>query len=340
MVGALVVERGEIVAEGYHRAWGKPHAEIEALASLGRDPGADAFMFVSLEPCSTHGQTPPCTSAILKSGIKKVFVACTDPNPSHSGKGLELLRGSGLEVELAPDSLREEATRMNFIFNHNMRFGVPLIALKLAQTANGMVAERSGYPSEITSAEARADVMRWRRLFPAICTGSGTVLADDPSLTARLPDETWCPLRIIADSSLSTLRNEVGPRKVHVDEFSHRTVLITTAGGMRRKDRVERAKGFGLRLIEAEESENGGIEPSSFRCVLSELNIDALYCEGGPTLARSLLDADQVDYLFDYRSPKLFEGENALPGPGLDEYRILEPIEKKLGEDSLIHGFL
>ena len=115
------------MAEGYHRACGEPHAEIEAFASLGREPGTDAAMFVSLEPCSTHGKTPPCTSAILKSGIKKVFVACADPNPSHSGTGLELLRGSGLEVELAPDALREKATRLNFIFNHNIAQALRLL---------------------------------------------------------------------------------------------------------------------------------------------------------------------------------------------------------------------
>ena len=340
MVGALIVERGEVVAEGYHRACGEPHAEIEAFASLGREPGTDAAMFVSLEPCSTHGKTPPCTSAILKSGIKKVFVACADPNPSHSGIGLELMRGSGLEVELAPDALREKATRLNFIFNHNMRSGAPLIALKLAESANGMVAERPGYPSEVTGAEARADVMRWRRLFPAICAGSGTVLADDPSLTVRLPDETWCPVRIVVDSALSTLRDEVVSRKVYVDEFSDRTVILTTAKGTKHEERVARAKGCGVRLIEAEESGDGRVDLSSLRSVLSELKLHALYCEGGPTLARSLLESGQVDYLFNYRSPKIFEGEEALPGPGLAEYGVLEPLEEQFGEDRLTHGFL
>ena len=213
MVGALVVERGEVVAEGYHHACGEPHAEIEALASLGRKPDPDAAMFVSLEPCSTHGKTPPCTGAILESGIKKVFVACADPNPNHSGTGLDLLRNSGLEVELGDERVQAQAERLNFIFNHNMKTGSPLIALKLAESANGMVAECMGQPSLVTGKEAREDVMLWRRLFPSICVGSGTVLADDPSLTARLPDKTWCPFRILVDSSLSTLGDEVAPAK-------------------------------------------------------------------------------------------------------------------------------
>jgi diaminohydroxyphosphoribosylaminopyrimidine deaminase/5-amino-6-(5-phosphoribosylamino)uracil reductase len=339
MVGALVVEGGEIVAEGYHQACGGPHAEIETLAALGRASGPDAVMFVSLEPCSTHGKTPPCTEAILHSGIKKVFVACADPNPKHAGRGIELLRHAGVEVELAPDSIREQAERLNFIFNHNMRTGGPLIALKLAESANGMVAEQAGRSSRVTEDEARADVMRWRRLFPAICVGSGTVLADDPSLTSRLPDETWCPVRILVDSSLSTLRNEVAPRKVYVDEFSGRTVVLTTVQGMANKERVDRAKEFAIRLIEIGETQEGGIDPAGLRAVLAELGLNALYCEGGPTFARALLESGQVDYLFRYRSPKLFEDVDALPGPGLDGYPVREPIEEEFGEDRLIHGF-
>jgi len=340
MVGALIVERGEVVAEGYHHACGEPHAEIEALASLGRKPDPDAAMFVSLEPCSTQGKTPPCTGAILESGIKKVFVATTDPNPEHAGRGLDLLRNAGVEVELADEPIQARAERLNFIFNHNMRTGDPLIALKLAETANGMVAERSGQPSSVTGKEARRDVMRWRRLFPAICVGSGTALADDPSLTSRLPNETWCPVRILVDSSLSTLAEGVSTRKIHVDEFSDRTVVLTTAKGTGNAERLGRAKEIGVRLIEVEESKSGGVDPSCLRSVLSELNLHAVYCEGGPTLARALLESGQIDYLFRYRSPKLFEGGDALPGPGLDGYPVREPIEEMLGEDRLTHGFL
>jgi diaminohydroxyphosphoribosylaminopyrimidine deaminase / 5-amino-6-(5-phosphoribosylamino)uracil reductase len=340
MVGAFVVERGEVVAEGYHHACGEPHAEIEALTSLGRKPDPSASMFISLEPCSTHGKTPPCTGAILESGINKVFVAATDPNPKHAGRGLGLLRNAGVVVELADEPIQVRAERLNFIFNHNMRTGDPLIALKLAESANGMVAERSGQPSSVTGKEARADVMQWRRLFPSICVGSGTVLSDDPSLTSRLPDNTWCPVRILVDSSLSTLAEGVSLRKVYVDEFSDRTVVLTTAKGTENAERVTRAKEIGVRLIEVEESKSGGVAPSCLRAVLADLSLNSVYCEGGPTFARSLLGSGQVDYLFHYRSPKLFEGEDTLPGPGLDEYPIREPIEEEFDEDSLVHGFL
>ena len=340
MVGALIVEGGEIVAEGYHHACGEPHAEIEAFSSLGRRPDPSASMFISLEPCSTQGKTPPCTEAIQNSGIKQVFVACSDPNPVHAGRGLDLLRNAGLKVELADEPIRIQAERLNFIFNHNIKTGRPLIALKFAESANGMVAERMGRPSSVTGKEARADMMHWRRLFPAICVGSGTVLADDPSLTSRLPENTWCPVRLLVDSSLSTLAEGVSPRKVYVDQFSERSIVLTTARGMQDSGRVKKAKEHGVRLIEVEESASGGVEPYCLHKVLSELSLHAVYCEGGPTFARSLLGSGQADYLFHYRSPKLFEGEDALPGPGLDNYPVREPIEEELGEDSLVHGFL
>ena len=130
---------------------------------------------------------PPCTDAILHSGIQTVYVAGLDPNPRHAGNGIEILREKGLNVELASPDIQERAGRLNFIFNHNMQTGRPMIALKLAESANGKLADEAGRPSRVTESEARADMMHWRRLFPAICVGSGTVLADNPSLTARLP---------------------------------------------------------------------------------------------------------------------------------------------------------
>jgi diaminohydroxyphosphoribosylaminopyrimidine deaminase / 5-amino-6-(5-phosphoribosylamino)uracil reductase len=340
MVGALIVERGEIVAEGYHQACGEPHAEIEAFSSLGRKPDPSASMFISLEPCSTQGKTPPCTEAIQNSGIKKVFVACSDPNPAHAGRGLDLLRDAGLKVELADEPIRIQAERLNFIFNHRMKTDRPLIALKLAESANGMVAERAGYPSCVTGEKARGDVMRWRRLFPSICVGSGTALADNPSLTSRLPDETWCPIRMVVDSNLSTFGDKVGPLKLYRDEFFDRTVVLTTAVGMEDSSRVVRAKERGIRLLEVEESSSGGIDPTSLRTILQELGLDALYCEGGPSFARALLESAQIDYLFRYCSPQFFDEAQAVSGPGLDRYPVREPIEQSFGEDRLLHGFL
>ena len=187
MVGALIIEDGKIVAEGYHSQAGSPHAEVEAMKSLGRTPKDMASIFVSLEPCSTTGRTPPCVQGILNAGIKRVYIGATDPNPAHAGRGIDILRDAGVHVEMANEEFQTRATRLNLIFNHNITTGNALVAIKLAESANGMLAEVKGQPSRITAAEARTDMMNWRRLFPAICVGSGTVLADNPTLTARLP---------------------------------------------------------------------------------------------------------------------------------------------------------
>ena len=192
MVGAIIVESGEVVADGYHKRAGSAHAEVEAFSKLGRRPMYGASMYVSLEPCSTHGRTPPCVDAIVQSGIKNVFIACLDPNPEHAGKGIEIMKKAGLSVHLGSKEIQAQATRLNFIFTHNMLTGRPLIALKMAETQNGMIAEIRGMPSRITEDEARANMMNWRRFFPAICVGAGTVLSDNPSLTARLSNEIWC----------------------------------------------------------------------------------------------------------------------------------------------------
>ena len=340
MVGAMIVEAGEVVSEGHHKRAGAPHAEVAAISNLGRSPNIGASMFVSLEPCSTHGRTPPCVDAILKSGIKNVFIGCLDPNPEHAGRGIQILEKAGVSVHLGSKEIQAQATRLNFVFNHNMLKGRPLIALKMAETKNGMVAEIRGAPSRITEAEARANMMYWRRFFPSICVGAGTVLSDDPSLTARFSGETWCPLRIIVDSNLVTLGSLVPDRVVYTDEFADRTIILTTRTGLSQQDRLSRAKELGVRFVKVAEDETGRAKPDALRSALNQFKMNAVYCEGGPTLARSLLNTGNVDYLFKYRSPKVFDHAQALSGPGFDDFSIKEPIEESLGEDHLTHGFL
>ena len=340
MVGALIVEDEKIVAEGHHQKAGSPHAEVEAIKSLGRTPKKNASIFVSLEPCSTTGRTPPCVQAIIKSGIKQVFVGTTDPNPLHAGRGIEMLRESGIQVEMATSEFQSEATRLNFIFNHNITTGHPLISLKLAESSNGMLTEVRGQPSRVTEEQARLNMMTWRRLFPAIALGSGTVLADNPSLTSRLPQKTFCPVRIVFDAKLSTFGDTVSPRDLYTDEFSSKTKVITTSTGLNNKDLVSRANDLGIHLIQAKKDGDGRIDLSDLREFLKEHDLNALYCEGGAKIAESLLNHNLVDYLFRYQSTKLFEGPNALAGPDLDHFEIKDLITQKLGEDILTHGFL
>ena len=340
MVGALIVENGQIVAEGYHQQAGSPHAEVEAIRALGRLPQDGASMFVSLEPCSTTGRTPPCVEGILNAGIRRVYIGAMDPNPAHAGRGIDILRDAGVHVEMADEEFQTRATRLNFIFNHNITTGNALVALKLAESANGMLAEVKGQPSRITENEARTDMMNWRRLFPAICVGSGTVLADNPTLTARLPEETFCPVRLVLDASLSTLEESVLPRNLYTDEYSAQTKVLTTALGIKNEAAIKKADELGIVLIEVGHDENGRIQLAELSRVLKQLNLNAVYCEGGAGVAQSLFGEDLVDYLFRYQSPKLFSGPDALPGPDLDTLNLREPITAKLGEDRLTHGFL
>ena len=340
MVGALIVEDGQIVAEGYHQQAGSPHAEVEAIRALGRLPQDGASMFVSLEPCSTTGRTPPCVEGILNAGIKRVYIGAMDPNPAHAGRGIDILRDAGVQVEMADEEFQSRASHLNFIFNHNITTGNALVALKLAESANGMLAEVKGQPSRITEDEARTDMMNWRRLFPAICVGSGTVLADNPTLTARLPEETFCPVRLVLDASLSTLEESVLPRNLYTDEYSAQTKVLTTVLGIKNESAVKKADEWGVSLIEVGQDENGRIQLAELSRVLKQLSLNAVYCEGGGSVAQSLLGGDLVDYLFRYQSPKLFSGPDALPGPDLDTLNLRQPISAKLGEDRLTHGFL
>ncbi|MGB0344699.1 MAG: bifunctional diaminohydroxyphosphoribosylaminopyrimidine deaminase/5-amino-6-(5-phosphoribosylamino)uracil reductase RibD, partial [Coraliomargarita sp.] len=203
MVGAVIAEDGKIVAEGWHRAAGQPHAEIEALRSLGRKPSPQATLYITLEPCSTVGRTGACTEAIMESGLRNVVVGTMDPNPNHSGKGLVHLRNAGIQV--TEGVLADECKDLNLIFNHWITKQTPLLAAKIATTLDGKFSAANGHSKWVTGEDARANVMRWRRYFPAIAVSAATALADDPALTSRLPEDNWCPIRFIFDRDLQAL---------------------------------------------------------------------------------------------------------------------------------------
>jgi len=185
MVGALLVKRGKIIGRGWHRRAGMPHAEIEALrdAEKRRNSALGATLYVTLEPCCTHGRTPPCTEAIIAAGIKRVVVGATDPNPQHAGKGFKILKNAG--IELVHGVLADECTRLNEAFNHWIVNDTPLVTVKAAMTLDGKIATASGESKWITGDQARAHGMKLRQGSDAILVGVNTVLADNPSLTVR-----------------------------------------------------------------------------------------------------------------------------------------------------------
>ena len=340
MVGAVIVEAGRIAADGYHSKDGGPHAERAALAALGRAPKPGAILYVTLEPCSTKGRTGACTEAIIGSGIRRVVVGATDPNPEHSGRGFEILREAGIEVETGV--LEVECSDLNLIFNHAIAHRSPLLAAKSAMTLDGRIATRSGESQWITGEPARADVHRWRRLFPAIAAGAGTIARDNPRLTARSPDAPeWCTIRFVFDGRLRTVVDKNLPR-VYTDEFHERTIVVTTQhGGM---GYVRKLRELGVQVWVCE-SPTQRVGFADFRKRCAEAGITGVYFEGGPQILSLLIQERQLDYLFVYRAPLLLADSRSKPAfDGLRTeklaagLRLADIRNQVLGDDTLTRG--
>lgn len=305
MVGAVIVEQGGVVAEGFHARDGEPHAEIMALHNLERLPRPGATLYVTLEPCSTQGRTGACTSAIIAAGLQHVVVGATDPNPVHAGRGFEVLRAAGVEV--TEGVLVDDCVDLNLIFNHWITTQTPLLAAKAAVTLDGKIATRANDSEWITGEMARADVHHWRRLFPAIAVGAGTILSDNPSLTSRLGDEVWCPLRLVFDGLLRTVVEKKLP-KVYTDEHKHRTIVVTTPhGGL---GYMRKLQAMGVQVWNLP-SPTMRAPLADFRRKCAEAGITGVYFEGGAQIISELIQFRQLDYLFVYRAPVLLGDERA-----------------------------
>ena len=341
MVGALIVEEGRVAGEGSHAQDGGPHAERLALIALGHRPRAGATLYVTLEPCSTHGRTGACTDAIIASGIKRVVVGATDPNPEHGGKGLDILRTAGVEV--IAGVLEQECTDLNLIFNHWVTRGVPLIAAKAAVTLDGKIACRSGESKWITNDASREDVHRWRRLFPGIAVGAMTLMKDNPRLTARMDGAEWCPWRFVFDGLLRSVVDKNLP-SVYTDEFRDRTIVVTTPhGGM---GYVRKLRDMGIKVW-CFESATQRVALPDFRRKCAEEKIAGVYFEGGAQLLSEVVRSRELDYLFVYRAPILLADDKAKSiFGGLRPERIEQALRltdvrhETFGEDELTRGRL
>jgi diaminohydroxyphosphoribosylaminopyrimidine deaminase/5-amino-6-(5-phosphoribosylamino)uracil reductase len=306
MVGALIVEDGVVVAEGATAPDGGPHAERLALLARGKPPRPGATLYVTLEPCSTHGRTGACTDAIIASGIKRVVVGATDPNPLHAGHGFDVLRAAGVEV--MSGVLERECTDLNLIFNHWITRGGPLLAAKVASTLDGKIACRTGESRWITNEASRADVHRWRRLFPGIGVGAMTVLKDNPRLSARCPGvEEWSPWRFVFDGLLRTVVDKNLPA-LFTDEFRERTIVVTTPHGGLGYVRKLREMGIKVWIFE---SATQRVPFADFRKKCAEEQIAGVLLEGGAQLISEIIRARQLDYLFAYHAPVLFADDKA-----------------------------
>ncbi|PXA04106.1 bifunctional diaminohydroxyphosphoribosylaminopyrimidine deaminase/5-amino-6-(5-phosphoribosylamino)uracil reductase RibD [Coraliomargarita sinensis] len=341
MVGALIVENRKVVAEGWHKGPGQPHAEIEALKALDRKRSQDAALYVTLEPCSTEGRTGACTRAIIESGIRKVVVGAIDPNPDHAGRGLEILKNAGIEVSYG--TLEEECSDLNLIFNHWITTAEPLLAAKLAMTLDGKFAAASGHSQWVTAEAARDDVMHWRRYFPAIAVGANTVLQDDPSLTSRMDDAVFCPRRFVFDRHLKTMAAQRMP-KLYSDQFKEQTCVLCLKSA--NAERKAAALDAGVGVWELPE-DRGHIDWTAFRERCAAETVCGVYIECGPALATEVIENKKADYLFIYKAPK-FMADSATPGIGsrratasMSDALHLENVHHEiLGDDVLTRGRL
>lgn len=335
MVGAVIVKEGRIIGEGYHEAYGGPHAEVNAIHHA-TEPLEGAEIYVTLEPCSHFGKTPPCALKLIECRFSKVIVAMEDPNPLVAGRGIQMLRKQGIEVEVG--LLEDEARELNEVFIKYITEKRPFCVMKAAMTLDGKIATVTNASKWITSEAARAYVHQLRDQMKGIMVGFGTLLADDPQLTTRLPEGSGRdPVRIIVDSSL---RMPLEARVLHLNSQSP-TLIATTDQADRDKATALQAMP-GVRLIITPEKD-GKVDLDYLMFVLGEQGIDSLLLEGGATLNAAALDAGIVDKVMFFIAPKLLGGKDApTPVGGQGIQRMEDCVKLKdmkavmVGEDLMV----
>ena len=327
MVGAVIVADGETVGRGWHEGPGTAHAEAMALAGAGQR-ARGATLYVTLEPCSHHGRTPPCAPAVVDAGIVRVVASTRDPNTVVDGRGFDILRRAGVEVK--EGVLRDEAERLVAGFAKHVRTGLPLATLKMAASLDGRVAARDGSARWITGPAAREDAHRLRAASDAIVVGAGTAVVDDPALTVRLPGYRGRqPLRVVVDG-----RGSVQPRGSLFDGAAPTMVATTTAGADRGRAGWE---AVGAEVVVVDEAGGTRVPLGRLMEVLGKRDVQSVLIEGGPTLAWSAIAEGIVDRLVLYLAPKLIGGTAApgvLGGAGID--RVSDAIALTIDRVSMV----
>ena len=324
-VGAVIVKDGVIVGRGWTQPGGRPHAEIEALVRAGA-AAEGATLYVTLEPCSHYGKTPPCTDAIIKAGIARVVSALVDPNPEVAGAGHWRLAQAGIVVEVGIGA--EEARRAHAGHIRRIEAGRPHVIFKLAVSADGKVARSDRSPTPITGEAARARVHLMRARSDAVLTGIGTVIADDPLLTCRLPGMS-SPVRVVLDGQL---RLPLASKLVSTARQVPLWVLASEAAEPMREQALA-AQGADVARVA---TTDGRLELADVLKLLARRGITRVMVEGGPILAAAFLRADLVDEAALFRSPNVIgpEGIDALDGLPLSAL-TRSPRLKALGSEAI-----
>lgn len=364
MVGAVLVKNGEIIAKGYHHACGMPHAERDALANVRpSDSAENSTLYVTLEPCCHYGKTPPCTEAIIDAKISRVVCAMKDPNPKVAGKGIEILRDSGIKVEIG--LLEEDAKALNVCFITKQLCKRPFVALKMAQTLDGKTASFSKKSKWITGEESRNHGHFLRHKYMGILTGINTVISDDPMLNCRFNEELCdkkseipniriennkaClsnPIRIILDSKLAIpLKSKMVKTAAEI-----KTIVVTSEKALEIKgnqNKIKNLKDLDVIIISAPLDKDNRLDLPKVLEILAQqpYEIDSILVEGGASVHDSFLREKLADYVHIYIAPKLLGGKDALTsvsGIGFDDPNTCPKIKifktNKFGEDIYIEG--
>ena len=334
MVGAVIVKDGRIIAEGWHRKAGTPHAEIHALNMAG-ELAKNSTMYVTLEPCSHFGRTPPCANRIVDAGVKKVVIAMTDPNPLVAGKGIEILKSAGIEVEVG--ILEDDARRLNEVFLKYITKKIPFVTAKFSCTLDGKISTVTGESQWISCEESRNFVHRLRDVNDGILAGVGTILADNPSLTTRI-DNGKNPVRIVVDSLARTPINSK-----FLNDGAAKNIIAVTENAP--ADKISALQNLGAEIIFCGNSQQ--VDLKILMAELARREITSVLLEGGGTLNFSMFRAGLIDKVFAFVAPKIIGGKNALTpveGAGVEKLSDAVQLEnltaEKIGTDILICGYL
>ena len=345
LVGAVIVKDDRVIGIGYHKKYGENHAEINAFLDANKR-GEDvegASIYVTLEPCSHYGKTPPCADAIIKNKLKKVIIGCVDSNPKVSGGGIKKLKDAGIEVVV--NVLEEECRKLNEVFFYYIANKRPFVVMKYAMTIDGKIATVSGKSKWITSEKTREHSHRFRNKYSAIMVGINTVIEDNPMLNCRLPN-TKNPIRIILDSSLKiSLESNICKTAKDIKTF---IATVKTIGDDDNKNKkIKELESLGIEIIKTE-SDNGRVGLKDLMRILGEeKDIDSVYVEGGASLHASLLKGKLVNKALIYIAPKIFGGFDAkspIGGEGIEEpdnaIRLVGSSITKIEDDLFLEYYL
>lgn len=334
LVGAVVVKDGRMIGEGYHEKYGEAHAEVNAIRRA-TECVKGATIYVTLEPCSHYGKTPPCAELLIQSELKRVVIGCLDPNDLVSGRGVKMLEDAGIEVTVGV--LEDACKKMNEIFIHYITKKTPFVIMKTAMTLDGKIATVTGASKWITGESARKQVHQLRNRVSGIMVGIETVLTDNPELSCRIENGVH-PIRLIVDSKLRIPFDA----KVLDRQKEQKTIIGTTHLCNQEKYQALLEKGIEVIVLPSKE---GQVDLHAFMQVLGEQNIDSILLEGGATLNFSMLKEGLVHRVESYIAPKIFGGNQAptsVGGKGFSQVEDaieLENLElQKVGEDLWIQG--